>query len=73
MGVLACDLLHMLRQFCLMGEEAKRSIERLIKRLISLERGCRIMIGGGSFMSRRSFLWLDITALYSGEDRENFR
>ena len=34
MGVLAYNLLHMLRQFYLVGEEVKRSMEWLIKRLI---------------------------------------
>jgi hypothetical protein len=33
MGVLAYNLLHMLRQFYLVGEEVKRSMEWLIKRL----------------------------------------
>jgi hypothetical protein len=36
-GVWAYNLLHMLRQFCLMGEEVKRSMERLIRRLIKVE------------------------------------
>lgn len=36
MGVLAYKLLHMLRQFYLMGEEVKRSMEWLIKRLIKV-------------------------------------
>jgi hypothetical protein len=36
MGVLSYNLLHMLRQFYLMGEEVKRSMERLIKRLIKV-------------------------------------
>ncbi|MGO9567538.1 MAG: IS1380 family transposase [Desulfomonilaceae bacterium] len=36
MGVLAYNLLHMLRQFYLMGEEVKRSVEWLIKRLIKV-------------------------------------
>ena len=36
MGVLAYNLLHMLRQFYLVGEAAKRSMERLIKRLIKV-------------------------------------
>ncbi|MGO9566320.1 MAG: transposase [Desulfomonilaceae bacterium] len=35
-GVLAYDLLHMLRQFYLVGEEVKRSMEWLIKRLIKV-------------------------------------
>jgi len=35
-GVLAYNLLHMLRQFCLMGEEAKGSMEWLIKSLIKV-------------------------------------
>lgn len=34
MGVLACNLLQMLRQFYLVGEEVTRSMEWLIKRLI---------------------------------------
>ena len=36
MGVLAYNLLHMLRQFYLVGEEIKRSMEWLIKRLIKV-------------------------------------
>ncbi len=36
MGVLAYNLLHMLRQFYLMGEEVKRSMEWLMKRLIKV-------------------------------------
>jgi hypothetical protein len=36
MGVLAYNLLHMLRQFYLVDEEVKRSIEWLIKRLIKV-------------------------------------
>lgn len=36
MGVLAYNLLHMIRQFYLMGEEVKRSMEWLIKRLIKV-------------------------------------
>jgi hypothetical protein len=36
MGVLAYNLLHMLRQFYLVGEEVKRSVEWLIKRLIKV-------------------------------------
>jgi len=36
MGVLACNLLHMLRQFYLVGEAVKRSMEWLIKRLIKV-------------------------------------
>jgi hypothetical protein len=36
MGVLADTLLHLLRQFCLCGQEVKWSIEWLIKRLIKV-------------------------------------
>ncbi len=36
MGALAYNLLHMLRQFYLIGEEVKRSMEWLIKRLIKV-------------------------------------
>jgi hypothetical protein len=36
MGVLDYNLLHMLRQFYLMGEAVKRSMEWLIKRLIKV-------------------------------------
>ena len=36
MGVLAYNLLHMLRQFYLVGEEVKRSMEWLIKHLIKV-------------------------------------
>jgi len=35
-GVLAYNLLDTLRQFCLVGEEIKRSMQRLIKRLIKV-------------------------------------
>ena len=44
MGVLAYNLLHMLRQFYLMGEEVKRSMEWLIKRLIKM--GARVAYHG---------------------------
>ncbi len=40
MGVLAYNLLHMIRQFYVWGEEVKRSMEWLIKRLIKV--GARI-------------------------------
>jgi hypothetical protein len=36
MSLLAYNLLHMLRQFYLVGEEVKRSMEWLIKRLIKV-------------------------------------
>ena len=36
MGVLAYNLLHMLRQFYLIGEEVTRSMEWFIKRLIKV-------------------------------------
>jgi hypothetical protein len=36
MGVLAYDLLHMLRQFFLVGGEVKRSMGWLIKRLVKV-------------------------------------
>ena len=36
MGVLAYNLLHMIRQFYVWGEEVKRSMEWLIKRLIKV-------------------------------------
>ncbi len=44
MGVLAYNLLHMLRQFYLLGEEVKRSMEWLIKRLIKV--GARVSYHG---------------------------
>jgi hypothetical protein len=40
MGVLAYNLLHMIRQFYVWGEEVKRSIDWLIKRLIKV--GARV-------------------------------
>jgi hypothetical protein len=40
MGVLVYNLLHMIRQFYFYGEEVKRSIDWLIKRLIKV--GARI-------------------------------
>lgn len=36
MGVLASNLLHKLRQFSLVGEEVKRSMEWLVRRLIKV-------------------------------------
>jgi len=57
MGVLAYNLLHMIRQFYVWGKEVKRSMEWLIKRLIKV--GARI-----SYHARRwyvhvasAFLW----------------
>jgi len=44
MGVLAYNLLHMLRHFYLWGEEVRRSIEWLIKRLIKV--GARVSYHG---------------------------
>ncbi len=44
MGALAYNLLHMLRQFYLIGEEVKRSMEWLIKRLIKL--GAKVAYNG---------------------------
>jgi len=44
MGVLAYNLLHMLRQFYLMGEEVKRSMEWIIKRLIKV--GAKVVYHG---------------------------
>ena len=48
MGALAYNLLHLMREFYLKGEEVKRSIEWLIKRLIKV--GARV-----SYHARR---WL---------------
>jgi hypothetical protein len=47
MGVLAYNLLHMLRQFYLLGEEVKRSMEWLIKRLIKV--GAKVAYHGRSW------------------------
>jgi Transposase DDE domain group 1 len=44
MGVLAYNILHMTRQFYLMGEEVKLSMEWLIKRLIKV--GARVAYRG---------------------------
>ncbi len=49
MGVLAYNLLHMLRQFYVWGEEVRRSIEWLIKRLIKV--GARV-----SYHARRWYV-----------------
>lgn len=43
-SVLAYNLLHMLRQFYLLGEEVKRSMEWLIKRLIKV--GATVVYNG---------------------------
>jgi hypothetical protein len=47
MGVLAYNLLHMIRQFHVWGEEVKRSMEWLIKRLIK--------VGAGVFYHARTW------------------
>jgi len=39
MGILAYNLLHMIRQFYVWGEEVKRSMDWLIKRLIKVGPG----------------------------------
>lgn len=44
MGVLAYNLLHMIREFYLKGEEVKRSVEWLVKRLIKV--GARVVYHG---------------------------
>jgi hypothetical protein len=49
MGVLAYNLLHMIRQFYVWGEEVKRSIDWLIKRLIKV--GARV-----SYHARRCYV-----------------
>jgi hypothetical protein len=49
MGVLADNLLHMIRQFSVWGEEVKRSMEWLIKRLIKV--GARV-----SYHARRWYV-----------------
>jgi hypothetical protein len=48
-GVLADNRLHMIRQFCVWGEEVRRSIDWLIKRLIKV--GARI-----SYHARRWYV-----------------
>jgi hypothetical protein len=50
MGILAYNLLNLPRQFYLMGEEVKGSMEWLMRRLIKVERKLRITVGGGNFM-----------------------
>jgi hypothetical protein len=57
MGVLAYNLLHMIRQFYVWGEEVKRSMEWLIKRLIKVGPGFLIMPGDGMSMWPPPFLW----------------
>ena len=49
MGVLAYNLLHMIRQFYVWGEEVRRSIDWLIKRLIKV--GARV-----SYHARRCYV-----------------
>jgi hypothetical protein len=48
MGVLAYNLLHMIRQFYVWGEEVKRPIDWLIKRLIKV--GARFLTTPGDGM-----------------------
>ncbi|MFZ0051103.1 MAG: transposase [Desulfobaccales bacterium] len=52
-GVLAYNLLHMIRQFYVWGEEARRSIDWLIKRLIKV--GARV-----SYHARRGYIQVAI-------------
>ena len=64
MGVLTYNLLHMIRQFYVWGEEVKRSMDWLIKRLIKV--GARV-----SYHARRwcvhiasAFPWRTIIGRY---------
>ena len=61
MVVLACNFLHMIRQFYVWGEKVKRSMDWLIKRLIKV--GARFLTMPGSGMSTwsRLFPWPSIT------------
>ena len=61
MGVLAYNLLHMIRQFYVWGEQVKRSIDWLIKRLIKVGPGFLTTLDGGMFMWLRLFPWPTIT------------
>ena len=36
MGLLACNLLHLLREFCMEGEEGKKSLNWLIRRVLKI-------------------------------------
>jgi hypothetical protein len=76
MGVLAYNLLHMMRQFYVWGEEVKRSMDWLIKRLIRV--GARFLITpeDGMSMWPRPFPWRTTTMPSlkgSGLKNRNFR
>jgi Transposase DDE domain group 1 len=60
MGVLAYNLLHMIRQFSVWDEEVKRSMDWLIKRLIKV--GARVSYHArrGTCMSPQLFPWRSI-------------
>ncbi len=65
MGVLAYNLLHMLRQFYLIGEQAKRSMEWLSKRLIK--------VGGKiAYHGRRWYVHVASAFLLAGHHRRVF-
>jgi hypothetical protein len=61
MGVLAYNLLHMIRQFNVWGEEVKRSMDWLIKRLIKVRARVSYHADGGISMWPPLFPWLTIT------------
>jgi hypothetical protein len=60
MGVLADNLLHMIRQFYVWGEEVRRSIDWLIKRLIKVGPGSLTTPAGGMCMLLQPFPWRTI-------------
>ena len=69
MGVLAYNLLHLIREFYLVGEEVRRSMEWLIRRLIKVGAKCRITPGSGACISHRPSRWPFITGRFLVMDR----
>ena len=59
MGILAYNLLHMIRKFCVEGEKVWGSIDWLIKRLIKV--GARVSYHAQGCTWPRHFLWLTTT------------
>lgn len=68
MGILNYNLLHMLRQFYLRGEEVTRSIEGLIKRLLKV--GAKVAYHGRRWQVHvaSAFPWFDTTGLCSDDE-----
>jgi hypothetical protein len=61
MGALAYNLLHMIREFHLQGEDVKRSMEWLIRRIIKAASRFHTVAAAGGCTWLLHFLWLTTT------------